>query len=96
MISTLAHELAHAKFYLDAVYRDKITSILNASTQLEPLKTHLLAQSYHPKVLVDEIQAYLLTDDGYLYERGLMNEDVAAFIKELKLLWKCTIFMLAT
>lgn len=83
--STLAHELAHARFYLDTSYRDKITSILNASTQLEPLKTHLLAESYHPKVLIDEIQAYLLTDDGYLYEHGLMSEHIKDLIKVLKL-----------
>jgi len=58
---TVAHEIRHGMFYCDRDYRRKITQIVK-KYKLETFCKYLLSIGYCRKVLIDEIQAYTLTD----------------------------------
>lgn len=57
--STIAHELAHALYYLDSEYRQTMLELnLKIKEQLTP---NLLNYGYHEEVVDDEIQAYMIS-----------------------------------
>ena len=59
------HELAHALYYTDKVYKksmDELTMSIGKK-KLELFKIKLRSYGYCEKVLIDEIQAYLSTED---------------------------------
>lgn len=57
------HELAHAFFYLDPVYKRRATKLVTelGSDFRDVVFKNLVEQGYHEKVFVDEAQAYLST-----------------------------------
>jgi len=55
----IEHELAHALFAVDPVYRRAATKILE-SINVYPAYKWLKENIYHPSVFVDETQAYLM------------------------------------
>jgi hypothetical protein len=63
--ATLAHELAHAKFNLDTDFRQNMVKFVVSIDQaiLRVLKKDLIDENYadNTTLLIDEIQAYLLT-----------------------------------
>lgn len=59
------HELAHALFYLDSGYRNKVKSILK-KINCKPIHKYLKELGYHESVWVDETHAYYLTDQDAL------------------------------
>jgi hypothetical protein len=65
----LAHELAHAKFYLDSDYKNKIINEWNGldkNTQTY-LYNFLKKLGYSDKVIIDEYQAYRYTESDNFF-----------------------------
>lgn len=65
----LAHELAHAKFYLDNDYKNKI---INEWNNLDLYKQNYLHNflkklGYSDKVIIDEYQAYRYTESNNFF-----------------------------
>jgi len=59
------HELAHAKFYVNAEYRKEVKKAI-ASINANPIYKILREMGYDRTVMVDEAHAYLLETDEYL------------------------------
>lgn len=62
---TIIHELAHALYYFDPVYHEKVERVLNNTSQavLNELKQWLMTMGhYHKEVIRDEQHAYLATN----------------------------------
>jgi len=62
--TSLQHELLHAKFYIDVVYRESIIkewSSLTADTRTK-ITLYLKRLGYSDKVIIDEYQAYRYTE----------------------------------
>ena len=64
---SIKHELAHAKFYVNAAYRKEVKKAL-APVNLKPIFKSRREAGYDKSVLVDEAHAYLLETDEY-FER---------------------------
>jgi hypothetical protein len=56
--SALAHELAHAFYYVDADYRNTMNQL--TAPILQRMQVVLYLNGYHPSVIQDEAQAYLV------------------------------------
>lgn len=88
MMSTLRHELAHALFFLNPVYRQKVREIL-ARVDLQPIWALFEKRGgYHPSVYEDESHAYLLNDSDRLVKWGLDLAPYAETIRELNALFE--------
>jgi hypothetical protein len=62
----LKHEISHALYYTNKNYQKNINNILTKNTKyLKKLKKFLLDKGYHPSVLHDEIQAYIISNDDF-------------------------------
>lgn len=63
-IKDLAHELAHAKFYLDPNYKNKIINEWENLNKLHQIKIYnfLKKLGYSDSVIIDEYQAYRYTE----------------------------------
>lgn len=59
-LETMEHEMCHALFYLIPEYREEAKKVIK-KYKLKTLRKTLLEEGYHKEVLVDEIQAYVLT-----------------------------------
>lgn len=61
------HEIAHGLFYINKTYRDTSTKLIKKySRQLAKLFKKLGEIGYSKSVYIDEAQAYISTDDGWL------------------------------
>jgi hypothetical protein len=69
---TIKHETAHAFYYLYPDYKKTINSLIKELDQdlIITYKKRLLEMEYCPKVLLDEIQAYIL--DGIEYKQDIL------------------------
>jgi hypothetical protein len=58
------HEMAHAAFYLDETYRDKMTKLVDSLNEKDQqaFTEWFQSETYHGDVFVDECQAYLSTN----------------------------------
>ncbi len=56
-LETLRHEVVHALFYFDPVYRKKVLKLIR-SYDTRNFRKALRNKGYHPKVFEDEINAY--------------------------------------
>lgn len=73
---TLKHELAHAFYYLDSEYAEKMDKITERMKKLfkneyKQVIKYLKSSGYHEEVFNDEIQAYLSTES----HQGLIDEE---------------------
>lgn len=62
---TKAHELRHARFFVDQVYRAEVTDMWQhhlSEKERNTITTFLKRLGYPEQVLVDEFQAYLYTE----------------------------------
>jgi hypothetical protein len=59
----MAHEIAHALFYLDLDYKKKMTKLVKdlPVKKYEKLKKFLIGLGYRESVIIDEIQAFMST-----------------------------------
>jgi hypothetical protein len=64
LISALAHELAHAFYYVDADYRNAMNQL--TAPILQRIQVVLYLNGYHPSVIQDEAQAYLVDGIEFL------------------------------
>jgi hypothetical protein len=64
---TLKHEIAHAFYYLDKIYKTNIDRILK-NNDLTDIFEYLKELGYHSSVFLDEVHAYILTDPDGLEE----------------------------
>lgn len=68
--SLLHHEMTHAMFYLDDVYRNACTKLINLVSDelLAALVDAMNKQNYPTKVAIDEIQAYITTGEAGFFD----------------------------
>lgn len=76
--SALAHELAHALYYVDAGYRNSMNQL--TAPILHRMEVVFYLNGYHPSVIQDEAQAYLV--DGI--ELLGLEEDYSSFKVEAR------------
>lgn len=63
--TVLKHELAHALYYNNAHYRDKINKLFETyESDILKIKNFILDKGYHEDVLYDELQAYIIDWDN--------------------------------
>ena len=68
----LKHELCHSLFYFSEEYRNKIIEIINQNkSKLKKAADYLIKLGYHKKVIHDELQAYILDNDGFFEEKKI-------------------------
>lgn len=77
--SALAHELAHAFYYLDADYRNTMNQL--TAPILQPMQVALYLNGYHPTVIQDEAQAYFVDGVEFLG----MKEDYSSLKLEARM-----------
>jgi hypothetical protein len=71
--ATLDHEICHALFYVDNLYRESVEAIIKANKDaLSPLFNQILSLGYHEAVLIDEANAYLCANPDWIEEQGVM------------------------
>ena len=60
----VAHEIAHALYYLNPDYKIACTNIYNSmdNSDKEYMTKQIIGMGYHPSVVEDEIQAFLSTN----------------------------------
>lgn len=76
---TKNHELHHALFYLDEYYQKKVVEYVKAN-YAEKVAAWLLENNYSKEVLIDEIAAYLMFDQGVLLHQGFKEVDFQPYI----------------
>ena len=59
----LTHELAHALFFMRPAYRSAVVAAMR-EYDTTAIVTHLASLGYHPRVLQDEVHAYLVAGDA--------------------------------
>ena len=80
--SALAHELAHAFYYVDADYRNTMNQL--TAPILQRMQVVLYLNGYHPSVIQDEAQAYLV--DGI--ELLGLEEDYSGIQRLVKIVFE--------
>jgi hypothetical protein len=63
------HETAHALFYLDNLYREKVVDLVRKYNRVRELAVFIRSEGYHKDVLIDEIQAYIIGDNDWLHKK---------------------------
>jgi hypothetical protein len=81
--NTLKHEMAHALFYLNEHYMNKVLELL-ANEDLEPLRKRTLEVGYHEAVVLDEINAYLVSDLEFFRSKVKDMTKYSKLVGELK------------
>jgi hypothetical protein len=82
------HETAHAKFYVDARYRNEVKKVIS-SIDTKPIFKVLKEMGYDKAVWVDESHAYLLEAEEYFEkEFKLKAEDYKDARRELAEIYK--------
>lgn len=78
--SVIRHELAHALFSHNNLYKHKINHICKMyQKELKPIIKYLIDKGYHTDVINDEIQAYVTdNDDKFIIEN--LNDKVIKLI----------------
>jgi hypothetical protein len=85
--TTLDHELAHAMYYLNEDYRKWVGRILDFFTYrhlVAKLGSRLASQNYPSKVHADEIQAYITTGEGSIFDTVPEDPQETALLDELR------------
>lgn len=79
------HELAHALFYVDQEYKEKVLEIIKSIKDLGALKRIISheAAGYHDSVILDEIQAHIIANFDELIREGIDQEEFAPIQKKL-------------
>jgi len=87
---TILHELIHGVFYLNKGYQKKVQEYLFNSDckSLRRLRKHLKEIGYCNKVMVDELNAYLMAEKKYLNKNKIWNKKLIKISKGLKKLIK--------
>lgn len=72
---TIRHELAHALYYNNVLYKNQINQICKIyNKQLQPIKKYLISKGYCEDVLNDEIQAYVTDNSDDFIIKNLDSE----------------------
>lgn len=80
----LKHELCHALYHFNQQYSDAILELIkNHDKQIKKAFDHLLKLGYHKKVLIDELQAYILDDDYFEKHDIFLPKQLIADVKKL-------------
>jgi hypothetical protein len=80
----LTHELAHALFFTDSVYRKAVLTAMRGYDTSSMAKA-LRAMSYSPRVVRDEVHAYLVAPGG---EAGASRPALAPLRKTLRAIFR--------
>ena len=80
--ATLAHELCHARFALDAPYREALCAAWEGDWRGR-LHKWMASLGYHPSRHADEFGAYLLTENAAFWRGRVPPEDVRALRAQL-------------
>lgn len=73
---TFEHEMAHAMYYTDMVYRNEMDGVTDSLSDsvCGRLKKNILKIGYHSSVIKDEIQAYMSTEISEKICRGVRGK----------------------
>lgn len=92
---TIEHELAHALYYIDDVYMYEASDLytrlcIEENRVIRKMVRGLLELDYSQDVLIDEIQAYLLSEKSSYIKKhfGVDTKQIKKHIKPLKKLFK--------
>ena len=66
--SILAHEMAHALYYLDAEYKSSADKLVDKYRHTEALFESIRENGYHDDVADDEFQAYMVSGASFLVD----------------------------
>lgn len=80
---TLKHELMHALYYTNNLYRNNVNQILTESELVPIIKPYLIKLGYHKEVIIDEVHAYLVTCKEKLTEANINVDQYKHYIKLL-------------
>ena len=84
---TVIHELAHAAYYIDDVYKQEVNVLVKHmdSNIKRELTSKLTDMGYAKKVIVDEINAYMSTSSRHYFKSNmditLSNSDLEPFVE---------------
>lgn len=81
---TLTHELAHALFFIDAVYRHAVRKAMDGY-DTSGLEKQLARAGYAGHVIADEVQAYLVAPSGKL---GAASRPLQPLRRKLRALFR--------
>lgn len=83
---TLEHEICHALFYIDDIYRKNVSELINNNiNSLRSVFNKMKDMGYHDDVALDEVHAYVSANPDWLdsnkvpYDKGLTYK-----LRELK------------
>jgi hypothetical protein len=82
--SSLTHELAHALYFTDAVYRQKVRAALG-KFDTSALARRIEKAGYARHVVPDEVQAYLVGSSSRL---GMVSRELAPLRRKLRSLFR--------
>jgi len=82
--SSLTHELAHALYFTDAVYRQKVRAALG-KFDTSALARRIEKAGYARQVVPDEVQAYLVGSSSRL---GMVSRELAPLRRKLRSLFR--------
>jgi hypothetical protein len=81
----LTHELAHALFFTDAQYRARVVSMMRRF-DTRSIRRELRELSYSPRVITDEVHAYLISGDASV--KGLANPSLRPLRRSVRRVFK--------
>jgi hypothetical protein len=84
--STYYHELCHGLYYTNKNYKKDMNSITNnlSKSNLKKMTKNLLDLGYCSKVVKDEIQAYMATEDNPKISKGIASKkSIHKYYKEV-------------
>jgi len=83
---SLDHELAHAMFYIDGAYQDRVLNVINgvSDSLRENLYKALRHEGYTDKTIPDEIQAYITTGELKIFEKVEEKDELDELRQTLK------------
>lgn len=83
----LAHEIAHAMFYLNLEYKEEMLNLIEKNRESFSSLASWILISYDHGVLDDEIQAYMATSDHKFFKEKKISVD-KKLVKEFKKIFK--------
>lgn len=78
--STLRHELAHALYANNPIYKKAVDNLIQKySTQLLKSKKYILSKGYCKSVIADELQAYITDNEDEFLIKNINKKIIAEF-----------------
>ncbi len=75
--NAIEHEMSHAFYHLDPAYRKEMDALVKKlpKSSFNEIKEYIIKDGYHPSVVVDEIVAYLATNE-MTYTKKMFRSEI--------------------